>query len=64
MREVTLASIKEELKTKRRVTIQGFGTFELKIREARKWKNPRTGEVVDKPAREVVTFKASKTFFT
>lgn len=36
-----------------------FGTFKLKSRPARTCKNPKTGAVVDVPAKKVITFSAS-----
>jgi DNA-binding protein HU-beta len=37
-----------------------FGIFYLKTRAARKGKNPKTAEVINIPAQNVVTFKVSK----
>ena len=37
--------------------VDGFGTFKVAQRAARQAKNPRTGEVVEVPAKKVVTFK-------
>jgi len=39
-----------------RVSIQGFGAFELKEFKERKIKNPRTGKEIKVPAREKITF--------
>jgi len=43
------------------VRIPGFGTFYTLKREARKGRNPKTGEVVEIPAKTVPKFKAGKT---
>ena len=43
-----------------KVQLSGFGTFEIKEREARIGRNPRTGEAVEIPATRVPDFKASK----
>ena len=43
-----------------KVQISGFGTFEVKDREARVGRNPRTKETIDIPATKVPVFKASK----
>ena len=40
------------------VTIPGFGTFGTKHREARKCRNPQTGEEMEAPACTVPSFKA------
>ena len=44
-----------------KVQVSGFGIFEVKEREARVGRNPRTGEAMDIPASRTPTFKASKT---
>jgi DNA-binding protein HU-beta len=43
-----------------KVTIQGFGTFEMKTRAARTARNPATGLPVEVPAKSSLTFKAAK----
>ena len=43
-----------------KVQISGFGTFEIKDREARVGRNPHTKEAVEIPATRVPSFKASK----
>jgi integration host factor subunit beta len=40
-----------------RIEIRGFGTFTVKKREARKARNPKTGEIVNVEARKGVVFK-------
>ena len=40
-----------------RVSIQGFGVFELRELKGRKIKNPRTGEEVRVPVRKKVSFR-------
>ena len=44
-----------------KVQISGFGTFEVKAREARIGRNPHTKEAIEIPATKVPGFKASKT---
>lgn len=39
--------------------IEGVGTLVRKTRSARVFKNPRTGEPVKKPAKDVVRFRAA-----
>ena len=48
--------IAETMKKGERVSIQGFGAFELRELKGRKIRNPRTGEVVKVPKREKVVF--------
>lgn len=43
-----------------RVQMSGFGIFEVKERQARVGRNPRTKEVIDIPATRQPVFKASK----
>lgn len=42
------------------VLISSFGKFSVREKEARKGRNPKTGETMVLPARKVVTFKASR----
>ena len=43
-----------------KVQISGFGSFEVKAREARIGRNPPTKEAIEIPATNVPVFKASK----
>ncbi len=43
-----------------KVQLVGFGTFEVRTREARTGKNPRTGEAIEIAASKVPAFKAGK----
>ncbi len=43
-----------------RVELRNFGVFQIKKREARMARNPRTGERVPVQAKSVVTFKPGK----
>ncbi len=43
-----------------KVQLSGFGSFEVKDREARVGRNPHTKETVEIPATKVPVFKASK----
>ena len=43
-----------------RIELRNFGVFEVKQRAARKARNPRTGDRVDVPPKNVVTFKPGK----
>ncbi len=55
-----VAAIASALKKGERVAIPGLGIFSVKKRAARKGRNPRTGEVIQIPARKVVTFRPAK----
>lgn len=52
--------ITESLKAGDKVSLVGFGTFDVKERAERMCKNPRTGESVLSPASRVPAFKAGK----
>ena len=43
-----------------KVQVSGFGIFEVKAREARVGRNPRTKESIQIPATRLPAFKASK----
>ena len=43
-----------------KVQLIGFGSFEVREREARDAKNPKTGEIIHVPAKKVPAFKAGK----
>jgi nucleoid DNA-binding protein len=51
--------IAETVKRGERVSIQGFGAFELRELKERKIRSPRTGEVVKVPRRKKVFFISS-----
>ena len=55
-----LAEIERSLLAGKSVTLHGFGTFELKKRDARTGRNPRTGEPVEIAASTTVAFKPAK----
>lgn len=45
-----------------KVQLVGFGTFEVRAREARTGRNPRTRETITIPASKQPVFKAGKAF--
>ncbi len=56
----TFDAIVETLLEVGRIELRNFGVFEVKRRKARKARNPRTGDRVDVPPKNVVTFKPGK----
>src|SRR5580700_2251670 len=58
--QLTFDAIVDTLLEDRRIELRNFGVFEVKLRKARKARNPRTGEKVDVPPKAVVTFKPGK----
>ncbi len=55
-------TIKETIETGEKVQIAGFGIFDVKNRDARIGRNPKTKEEIQIPASRVPVFKASKAF--
>jgi integration host factor subunit beta len=53
-------SIKSALVNGHRVEVRGLGTFKVKQRDARNGRNPRNGESVDIPDRQIPFFKAGR----
>lgn len=45
-----------------KVTLVGFGTFEMRERKARTGRNPKTNEVLHIPAKRVPGFRVGKEF--
>ena len=56
----TVETIEASLVKGDKVQISGFGIFEVKAREARVGRNPRTKETIQIPATRLPAFKASK----
>ncbi len=56
----TLDAIKASLKKGQKVTLVGFGTFQVIKRKARKGRNPKTGQVINIPAAKTPKFSAGK----
>jgi len=57
-----VAAVTEEVSKGEKVTIVGFGTFELKERAAHIGRNPATGESIEIAASKAPVFKAGKGF--
>jgi integration host factor subunit alpha len=57
--ENTFEIIKDELEKGNKVSISGFGKWTVKGKNARKGRNPQTGENMTIAGRKVVTFKCS-----
>lgn len=56
-----VAGVKKSLKKGERVTFSGFGSFQVRVRKARKGRNPKTGEEIMIPKKKRVKFNMSKT---
>ncbi|MBC2669918.1 integration host factor subunit beta [Novosphingobium piscinae] len=58
--EVFFDEITQRLAEGGRVELRGFGAFSTRARDARKGRNPRTGETVEVPGKRVPYFKPGK----
>lgn len=56
--DAMMSGVIKGLKDEGKVALTGFLTFNAKKKDAKKGRNPRTGEVVNIPARVAVTIKA------
>ena len=56
----TLETVTASMVAGDKVQMSGFGIFEVKAREARVGRNPRTKETIQIPATRLPAFKASK----
>lgn len=57
--DATLDEIASELVARQRVTLSGFGSFEVRRRAARLTRHPGTGEAIDVPDRDGIVFRAA-----
>ena len=58
--DAVISAITDSLAREERVTLVGFGTFQVRERKARRGRNPRTGEEIHIPANMIPKFKAGK----
>ena len=58
--EIIFDSIINTLNKGEKIELRGFGSFRVRERNARKGRNPKTGEPVDIPAKRVAYFKPGK----
>jgi len=55
--EIFFEDIRRALETGRQVKLSGFGNFDLRDKNQRPGRNPKTGEEIPITARRVVTFR-------
>ena len=60
--EEVLQLLKKTIRSQEDVILSGFGTFNLKYKQARSAKNPRTGEEIEVPDKYVPDFRPAKAF--
>ena len=53
-----VAAISDAVAAGEKVQVSGFGSFDVKARDARTGRNPKTGEAVEIPASKYVAFSA------
>lgn len=58
--EIIFDSIVSTLNQGEKIELRGFGSFRVRERNARKGRNPKTGEPVEIPAKRVAYFKPGK----
>lgn len=58
--ELFFEEIKDSLEHGEQVKISGFGKFELRDKNSRPGRNPKTGEEIPITARRVVTFRSGQ----
>ena len=57
-----LKGMKEALNRGGKINLSGFGSFEVKVREARKGRNPKTGTSIQIPKKKRIKFNPSRSF--
>jgi integration host factor subunit alpha len=60
--EMILDVVKQTLKTGETVKLSGFGNFVVRKKNARKGRNPKTGQEIEITPRSVVSFRPSMIF--
>lgn len=58
--ETMFECITEALRRGEKIELRGFGSFRLRRREPRKGRNPKTGDRVDVPPKQVPYFRPGK----
>jgi DNA-binding protein HU-beta len=58
--DAVLDAVTKALRRGEKVQLAGFGTFEVRSRNAREGRNPQTGQTITIPARRAPAFKAGK----
>ncbi len=58
--DAIISAITDSLAREERVTLVGFGSFQVMQRKARRGRNPQTGRELQIPAKKVPKFKAGR----
>lgn len=57
---IVFNSIKKSLANGQKMEIRGFGSFRIRKRKSRSGRNPKSGDIVDVPSKNVPFFKVGK----
>lgn len=58
--DAVISAITDSLTREEKVTLVGFGIFQVRKRKAREGRNPQTGKAIQIPAKKVPKFRAGK----
>lgn len=58
--DMVFSTLVTSIKSENRVTIRGFGTWDVRERQARRGHNPHTGELISIKASKTVGFRPAK----
>jgi len=58
--DAVISAITDSLTREEKVTLVGFGTFQVMERKARRGRNPQTGDAIQIPAKKVPKFRPGK----
>ena len=58
--QLALDGIVATLAREKRIELRNFGIFEVRVRAARRARNPLTNAIVEVPAKNVISFKPGK----
>jgi DNA-binding protein HU-beta len=62
--DAVLDSIQDLLRSRAKVAVKGFGTFERRVRKGRAYKHPLTGKSIEVADKETIMFKPSDQLIT
>lgn len=62
--DAVLDSVQDLLRSRGKVAVKGFGTFERRVRKGRAYKHPLTGKSIDVADKETIMFKPSDQLIT
>jgi len=58
--DAIVSAITDSPAKQRKVTLVGFGTFQVMGRKARRGRNPRTGQTIQIPAKSIARFRPGR----